>query len=108
VNDRIPQMQKNEEQFLKVREKLEDLFSNLNLIHDVVIVCSGLCREAQSDPTLEVAHVLRRCATDKLFGQLNALTSVIERLGGRTEFTELRERNSGESGVAEAYGESHE
>jgi hypothetical protein len=34
-----------------------------------------------------MAHVLRRCVAEKLHFQLEVLTSVIERLGGTTAFS---------------------
>ncbi len=52
---------------------------------DVVVVCIELSQGTSSDFNPEVAHVLRRCAADKLYFQMGVLTNVIERLGGKTE-----------------------
>jgi hypothetical protein len=42
-----------------------------------------------------MAHVLRRCVAEKLHFQLEVLTSVIERLGGTTAFSNADAATSG-------------
>jgi hypothetical protein len=43
-------------------------------------VFSDIGRSRDFNP--EIAHVLRRCAAEKLYFQMEVLTKVIERLGG--------------------------
>ena len=50
--------------------------------HDVVALCIELSQGNSGDFNPEIAHVLRRCAAEKLYFQMEVLTKVIERLGG--------------------------
>ena len=81
----IPLLKGSEEQVAKLRKRLEEVFRNVSLAHDVVVVCIELSQGTSADFNAEVAHVLRRCAADKLYFQMGVLTNVIERLGGKTE-----------------------
>jgi len=56
--------------------------------HDVIIVCTEVCHCNSSDFSSELENVMRRCAINRLFGQMRALTKIIERFGGKTELTE--------------------
>jgi hypothetical protein len=69
------------EQVIKLRRRLEDVFSNVSLVHDVVTVCIELSQGSTGDFNAEIANVLRRCAADRLRFQMTVLTNVIERLG---------------------------
>ena len=81
----VPLLKGSEEQVAKLRKRLEEVFRNVSLAHDVVVVCIELSQGTSADFNPEVAHVLRRCAADKLYFQMGVLTNVIERLGGKTE-----------------------
>jgi hypothetical protein len=86
----IPLLRGSEEQAVKLRKRLEDVFGNVALVRDIVIVCLEL--EAHGgDFNTEVAHVMRRCAADRLHFQMHMLTKVIERLGGKTAFSGQKE-----------------
>jgi hypothetical protein len=77
-----------EEQVVKLRKRLEDVFRNVSLAHDVVAICIELSEGNSGDFNPEMAHVLRRCAADRLYFQLEVLTKVIERLGGTTALSD--------------------
>jgi hypothetical protein len=79
-----PLLKGSEEQVVKLRKRLEDVFRNVSLAHDVVAICIELSAVNSGDFNPAIAHVLRRCAADRLHFQMEALTKVIERLGGTT------------------------
>jgi len=79
----VPLLKGSEEQVIKLRKRLEDVFRNVSLAHDVVALCVELSQGNSGDFNPEIAHVLRRCAAEKLYFQMEVLTKVIERLGGR-------------------------
>jgi hypothetical protein len=74
----------SEEQTVKLRRRLEDVFQSVSLVHDVVTVCVELSQGSSGDFNSEIAHVLRFCAADRLRFQMTVLTSVIERLAERS------------------------
>jgi hypothetical protein len=78
----VPLLKGSEEQAVKLRRRLEDVFRNVSLTHDVVTLCVELSEGNSGEFNPEIAHVLRRCVADKLRFQMEALTKVIERLGG--------------------------
>ena len=73
----------SEEQTVKLRRRLEDVFQSVSLVHDVVTVCVELSQGSSGDFNPEIANVLRLCAADRLSFQMTVLTSVIERLAER-------------------------
>ncbi len=81
-----PLLRGSEEQIAKLRKRLEEVFRNVSLAHDVVAICIELGESSSGDFNAEMVHVLRRCAADRLRFQLEVLTKVIERLGGTTTF----------------------
>ena len=83
----VPLFHGSEEQAAKLRKRLEEVFRNVSLAHDVVAICVELSEGNSGDFNAEMAHVLRRCAADKLRFQMEVLTKVIERLGGTTAFS---------------------
>jgi hypothetical protein len=83
----IPLLKSNEEQLAKVCRRLEDVFRNLNLIHDLMVVCASAVT-SEGDCGSEAARCLELIGGNRLYGQLRVLTNIIERLGGTTEFTE--------------------
>jgi hypothetical protein len=87
----IPMLQDNEARMLKLRKKLERIFDELELIRDVIIVSYFACKGQNSDVDPEIEHVLRTHGSNALHSQMAHLTDVIEKLGGRTQFTEDRE-----------------
>ena len=83
----VPLLRGSEEQVTKLRKRLEEVFGIVSLGHDVVAICIELSEGNTGDFNPEMAHVLRRCVAEKLHFQLEVLTSVIERLGGTTTFS---------------------
>lgn len=83
----IPFLRSDEEQIGKVRRQFEGMFRELRLVQDVIMVCGGV-GGAVND---EVEHVLRRCASDRLYSVLKTLTHIVERFGGRTELSDDRQ-----------------
>ena len=90
-----PLFRGSEEQVAKLRKRLEEVFRNVSLAHDVVAICVELSEGNSGDFGAEMAHVLRRCAADKLRFQMEVLTKVIERLGGTTTFSNAGAATSG-------------
>jgi len=82
ANPSVPLLRGSEEQVAKLRRRLEDVFRNVSLAHDVIALCVELSQDNCGDFNPEIAHVLRRCAAEKLHFQMEVLTKVIERLGG--------------------------
>jgi hypothetical protein len=82
----VPLFRGSEEQVAKLRKRLEEVFRNVSLAHDVIAICIELGESSSGDFNAEMVHVLRRCAADKLRFQLEVLTKVIRRLGGTTTF----------------------
>jgi hypothetical protein len=87
VRRSAPLFHDSEQQVAKMRKRLEEVFRNLSLAHDVVTICIELSERNSGDFNTEMAHVLRRCAADKLHFQMEALTKVIEHLDGTTTFS---------------------
>jgi hypothetical protein len=94
----IPIIKDSEQRLAKMRGRLEGIFHELHTIHSVVVVSAETITNQGSDFDPEVSCVLTRYAADKLHGQLLSLTFVIEQLGGRTEYTEARERTAAMKG----------
>ena len=88
----IPIVEDSGRRLAKMRGRLEGIFHQLHTIHAVVVVGAETIANHASDFGPEVSCVLARCAADKLHRQLGSLTFVIEQLGGRTEYTEVRQR----------------
>jgi hypothetical protein len=84
----IPLARDNERQLLAMRRRLERVFTDLHLIHDVTSVCKVAFDAVSSDITSQVSNVLRRCVSHQVDNQMEELTSIIEELGGRTLFSE--------------------
>ena len=81
----IPLIQDCELRLAKMRRQLEDIYRNVDLAHEEVIVAADAARE-QGMPHLDT--VLRLSVSNRLFGQLKGLTNIIERLGGKTDLSE--------------------
>src|SRR5262245_21995527 len=88
----VPFLRPTEEQASKVLRQLQSIYGELDLVQDLLHVCSGACNAEIVDMDVrDVAHVLRRCGSDRLFSAQKALTKIIERFGGRTEMSEPTE-----------------
>ena len=83
----------NEPQRLQMRARLLDVFGELRLVRDVITVSVEAMHAQVSDFDPEVGRVLFQCGAERLYGQLESISDLIEQLGGRTEFTEARDRN---------------
>jgi hypothetical protein len=81
----IPVIEDSERRLAKMRRQLEDMFRSLDLVHDEISVLS---EAARSEGQPEIANVLSLSVSNRLFGQLKLLTSIIERLGGKTDLSE--------------------
>ena len=91
----VPLLRGSEEQVIKLRKRLEDVFRNVSLAHDVVALCVELSQGNSGDFNPEIAHVLRRCAAEKLYFQMEVLTKVIERLGGTAVTANIETKTAG-------------
>ncbi len=92
----IPFVRDSELRLTKMRRQLEEMFRRLDLIHDEISVAADAARFNEAP---ELDNMLRRSVAAKLFGQLEQLTKIIERLGGKTD---LSERESAQEGAAQA------
>jgi predicted DNA binding CopG/RHH family protein len=72
----VPLLKGSEEQVAKLRKRLEEVFRNVSLAHDVVVVCIELSQGTSADFNPELAHVLRRCAADRLYFQMGDDTRI--------------------------------
>jgi hypothetical protein len=81
----IPLVRDSELRLAKMRRQLEEMFRKLDLIHDEISVAADAAR---SNELPELDNMLRLSVATKLFGQLEQLTKVIERLGGKTVLSE--------------------
>ena len=93
----IPLARDNELRLAKMRRQLEEMFRKLDLIHDEISVAADAAR---SNEVPELDNMLRLSVAAKLFGQLQQLTKIIERLGGKTKLSEGQE--SGQEGETQA------
>jgi hypothetical protein len=84
----IPLARDNERQLLALRRRLERVFTDLHLIHDVTSICKAAFNVSDADITSQVSNVLRRGVSYQVDNQMEELTSIIEQLGGRTLFSE--------------------
>ena len=87
----IPFLRCCEEQAVKLRKRLEEMFGNIELVHDVIVLSIEVCEANGGDFNPEMAHVLRRCGANRLFAQMRVLTGMIERFGGTTKLTKQAE-----------------
>jgi hypothetical protein len=80
----IPLLKSNQEQLAKISRRLEEVFRNLNLVHDLMVICAHAVT-GEGDCGSEVSRCLELIGGNRLYGQLKVLTNIIERLGGETE-----------------------
>jgi hypothetical protein len=93
----IPFLKSEEEQIGKIRRQLEGVFRELDLVHDVIVVCDiaahaeiSMASHGDVDVGDAVPHVIRRCATNRLSTAMKALTQIVERFGGKTAMSDER------------------
>lgn len=91
----IPFLQSSEEQAIKLRKRLEEMFGSIELVHDVIVLSIEVCDANGGDFNPEMAHVLRCCGANRLFAQMRVLTSLIEKFGGTTKLSEQAEAAGG-------------
>ena len=84
----IPFLKGDEEKLSKVRRQLENVFEELRLVEDVIMLCCGICEHDKSSLESEMEHILRRCGSNRIHGTLKTLTQIIERFGGTTGMSE--------------------
>jgi hypothetical protein len=78
----------DERHLAMMRARLQDIFGELHLVRDVITVSVEAMHAEVSDLHPEVGRVLFCCGAEKLNGQLQSLSDLIEQLGGRTKFTD--------------------
>ncbi len=88
VNKPSQSTQSIEDKLTSIRERLEDIFTQLHIVLDVCISCHKALDVQNVEQDDSVANVLQRCGSDKLHEHLEELTGVIEELGGRTQYTD--------------------
>lgn len=94
----IPFVRDSELRLAKMRKQLEELFRRLDLLHDEITVAADAAR---SNSLFELGNMLRLSVAAKLFGQLELLTKIIERLGGKTALSD-------EEGTPPVVAQQHE
>ena len=72
----------------RVRKRLEKVFTALDVVGDVIIVCETALEKQNVEHDTDVANVIRRYASNPLFAQLKKLHKVIVKLGGETAFSD--------------------
>jgi hypothetical protein len=71
----------------RVRKRLEKVFTALDVVGDVIIVCETALEKQNVEHDTDVANVIRRYASNPLFAQMKKLHKVIVKLGGETTFS---------------------
>jgi hypothetical protein len=86
----IPFLKSDEEQIGKIRRQLEGVFRELDLVHDVIVVCDiaahaeiNIASHGDVELGDAVPHVIRRCATNRLYTAMKALTQIVDELSAR-------------------------
>jgi hypothetical protein len=96
----IPFLKSDAEQIGKIRRQLETMFLELRLVEDVIMVCRAVSPSVGCELNDEVEHVMRRCASDRLYGVLKMLTHIVERFGGTTAMSDKRKDGTREQPAA--------
>ena len=91
----VPFLRSSEEQAIKHRKRLEEMFGTIELVHDVIVLSIEVCESNSGDFNSEMSHVLRRCGANRLFSQLRVLTDMIEKFGGTTKLSVQAEAAGG-------------
>lgn len=81
----VPLAVDTELRLAKMRKQLVGIYDQVDIVHKEVDVCA---EAANSLGYHQLEKVLRASIASRLFGQLKALTGVIERLGGATNLSE--------------------
>ena len=89
----IPITPESEPRIASLRMRLQNLFGELCLVRDIITVSVEAMHAQASEFDADVSRVLFRCGAEKLYGQLESLSDIIEQFGGRTELTVGRERD---------------
>jgi hypothetical protein len=92
----IPFLKGDEEKLAKIRRQLENVFEELRLVEDLMMLCGAVCEVTKCGFDFEIEHVLRRCGTNRIHGVLRTLTQIIERFGGTTAMSDSAETKAGE------------
>lgn len=82
-----PLLAVNKDELIAMRRRLEEVFTELSLVLGVTSICSAAAACQGSDVDPDIATVLRRCASDIIYQQMQKLTPIIEQLGGETELS---------------------
>ena len=91
----VPFLRSSEEQAIKHRKRLEEMFGTIELVHDVIVLSIEVCESNSGDLNSEMSHVLRCCGANRLFSQLRVLTDMIEKFGGTTKLSVQAETAGG-------------
>jgi hypothetical protein len=71
-----------------VRQDLEAIFTQLLLVLDVTIAVHRALLHQNAVQDGDIANVLQRCGSDMLHEHLGGLNTIIEELGGETEYSD--------------------
>jgi len=89
---KVSLIRSTEQQLIMIRMRLEDAFAFLKIAHHASVVCIAASRQTSTDCDEEVATILFNVVSHHIDRQMRAISSIVEELGGRTEFTEGREQ----------------
>src|SRR6185437_451051 len=92
----LPIFKDDQAHLVKLRRRLEEVFRQIYLAHDVTLLVGEVCANRNKENSPEIERVLRECGTNRLFSAMKNLTFVIEKLGASTEITEDVERHGQE------------
>jgi len=83
-----------EQRITRVREGLEVIFGDLEMVLDVCITVHKAMLQQHANQDGDFARVLKRYGSDELHRQLEELNDVIEDLGGSTSFRKTEDEQT--------------
>jgi len=88
----MPVLTATEQYLHTIRMRLEDAFAYLKIARHASVVCIAASKQTSTDCDEEVATLLFNVVSHHIDMQMRAISTIVEELGGRTEFTEGREQ----------------
>ena len=88
----VPVLRAIEQQLNTIRMRLEDAFGHLKVAHDASVICIAASKQTSTDCDEEVATVLFHVVSYRVDTQMRIISTIVEELGGKTEYTEGREK----------------
>ncbi len=83
-----------EQRISRVRDGLEVIFGDLEMVLDVCITVHKAMLQQHADQDGDFARVLKRYGSDELHHQLEELHDVIKDLGGSTSFRKMEDEQN--------------